>query len=489
MKQTTPSSKRSGGSQGDHRLTSGAADDLAGVRLGRYELLFLLASGGMGAVYAGRVVGREGIGRVVAVKVMLNRNPDNADLQAFLSEARVTARLDHPNVVRTIELGEDQGTLFIAMELVRGQSLRTVLATLGRDKRHLPFGIIARVMIQAANGLHAAHELRNAEGVPLNLIHRDLSPDNILLAYSGQVFVSDFGVAKLSNTASTHTGVVKGKFAYMSPEQVNAEPLDRRSDIFTLGILLWEALTGRRLFKGGTPRETVALILGCSVKNPKTLRANVPERLAAITLRCLEHDADQRYATAKEVADELRTCVKVCGIPSDEGDLTELLESLFGKERAELDVKLDGTELAAKSSPAERRSGSAMTEAFAQMPEATGGTLASAVSDAHSRPKIGRFAAIVTLGAMLGALTVFVIGQVTRQPRELRAVLGGARLPGGLPSASTRNETGPREASPGADAAPGPPAVNKRPVRHPAAKAPSAPSSRPERQDDLFENL
>ena len=471
---------------------------MAGARLGRYELLFPLASGGMGAVYAGRVVGREGIGRIVAVKVMLNRNPGDSDVQAFLSEARVTARLDHPNVVRTIELGEEQGSLFIAMELIRGQSLRKVLATLGRKKRHLPLGIIARVMIQAANGLHAAHELCDPTGAPLELIHRDLSPDNILLSYSGQVLVSDFGVAKLSNTASTHTGVVKGKFAYMSPEQVSAEPLDRRSDIFALGILLWEALTGRRLFKGGTPRETVALILRGAVRDPKELRADVPERVARIALRCLEHSRDARYATAKEVADELRACVKETGFSSDEGDLAELLESLFATERAELEAKLDDTELAAKSRAAahrevgQRRPGrhSPVVSSDA-VPEATGGTLASAVSDTQSRPTLGRVAVGVVVAAALGVSGVFLLLRSSDAPPRLRTGLQAASglvrtlpLDDVVPSASAAPAAPPAESA----AARKPSAPKTRPAPRPAKKPRPAPSPK-KRKDDLFEDL
>ncbi len=449
----------------------------------------------MGAVYAGRVVGREGIGRIVAVKVMLNRNPGDADVQAFLSEARVTARLDHPNVVRTIELGEEQGSLFIAMELIRGQSLRKVLATLGRKRRHLPLGIIARVMIQAANGLHAAHQLRDAGGTPLNLIHRDLSPDNILLSYRGQVFVSDFGVAKLSNTASTHTGVVKGKFAYMSPEQVSAEPLDRRSDIFALGILLWEALTGRRLFKGGTPRETVALILRCSVKNPQELRADVPERLAAITLRCLEQSAKARFTTAKDVADELRACVRESGFSSDEGDLAELLDGLFAKERAELDAKLDDTELAFRSRAVAlqqaRGPGRAPLGPLGDAPEATGGTLASAVSDTQSRPRFGRVAVGVVLAAALGASGVLVFLRSSEKPPRLRSVLQNANgfvaaIPLGVasPAADSQPAPVPSVSAVGPSTSASKTRLAPRPIR----KAPPAPGPA-KRKDDLFEDL
>ena len=486
-------------------MSPGGAADLAGVRLGRYDLLFPLASGGMGAVYAARIVGREGIGRLVAVKVMLNRNPGDSDVQAFLSEARVTARLDHPNVVRTIELGEDQGSLFIAMELVRGQSLRRVLIALGRERKHLPVPLITRIMIQAANGLHAAHELSDAAGAPLNLIHRDLSPDNILLSYGGQVFVSDFGVAKLSNTASTHTGVVKGKFAYMSPEQVSAEVLDRRSDIFALGILLWEAFTGRRLFKGGTPRETVALILRCSVKNPAELRADLPEALARITLRCLEHSPDERYATAKQVADELRACVKELGLASDERDLVDVLEALFSKERQELATKLDDTERQASSEP-EAQPG-VLRSAIEAVPgaggvveaaEGTGASLGSAVSDARARKKGGRVALALALGAVLVVALIaasLLIRRADRDVPQSGSAVAGMASAG--PSASQAPATQPNDQSEPSPAvalsapAPSPSASAKkvRPGRAPATlkKPPSAGPAKG--KDDLFEHL
>ena len=448
----------------------------------------------MGAVYASRIIGSKGIGRIVAVKVMLNRQPDNSDVQAFLAEAQVTALLDHPNVVRTIELGEEEGSLFIAMELIRGQSLRKILVTLGQQKQHLPLAIVARVIGQAANGLHAAHELHDGAGRALNLIHRDLSPDNVLLSYAGRVYVSDFGVAKLSNTASTHTGVVKGKFAYMSPEQVSAEPLDRRSDIFALGILLWEALTGRRLFKGGTPRETVAAILRDSIRHPKKLRPDVPDGLANVALRCLRQSPQARYATAKEVADELRAFVKDSGQLADESDLAEMLESLFSRERAELEAKLDESITAAKSRAA-TMSPQGKKDLIARQPklnaEGTVGSLASAVSDTQPRPMLGRVAFVLALVAVSGVFVTLFFAQGKRPPK-LRSALGAYTT--AVPSASTSASASTPEKrdtlSPALSASAFAPNIDTTTRRTaPRRPAPRTTQSPRKPKDDLFEDL
>jgi serine/threonine protein kinase len=475
----SPPSHDIAGSPAHWTTDSELSEHLAGTRLGRYELLFPLAAGGMGAVWVARLLSSEGVGRIVALKVMLSRDPGDADVQAFFAEARVTTRLDHPNVVRTLELGQEQGKLFIAMELVRGQSLRKLLVELARQKRRLPLSLVVRILSQAAAGLHAAHELCEADGTPLGLIHRDLSPDNILLSYAGQVCVSDFGVAKLSTTASTHTGVVKGKFAYMSPEQVGAEPLDRRSDVFALGVLLWETLTGRRLFRAATPRETVALVLRAAVRDPRELRPEIPKELAELTLRCLAPSPDARPSTADEVARELRRIAREAGLGADEAELAELLSELFAAERADLTGRLDAAEQSRSRHPLSGSIAVAPAET-----EPTGGTLASSISDAGKRGRVGRVLVfVVALGALAAAGT-WITTQAANAPARLRT--GLVRV--GALSLHTSTTATPPPAPPSAASAEAP--TPRRPDSRPRAPRPPSKPKGPEKpQDDLFEDL
>jgi eukaryotic-like serine/threonine-protein kinase len=453
------------------------SEDLAGTRLGRYQLLFPLASGGMGAVWVARLLSSEGVGRIVALKVMLNQSPADADVQAFFAEAKVTARLDHPNVVRTLELGQERGTLFIAMELVRGQSLRKVIVALAKQRRVLPLGLVVSILRQAATGLHAAHELSDVGGTPLRLIHRDLSPDNILLSYAGRAYVSDFGVAKLSTTASTHTGTIKGKFAYMSPEQVSAEPLDRRSDLFALGVLLWEALTGRRLFKAPTPREIVALVLQCKVDDPRKLRPDIPAPLAELTLKCLAPTPAGRYSTADEVARELRRIARESGLTADDSELADLLDQLFPGEATDLTRRLDDAERSHGVAPS-----TAPTAAVS--PEPTGGTLASQVSDLAKRKGRGRLTLAIGAIALLGgsAAVWWTLG-ASRSP-EPSSASGSSREPIAAvappAAAPAPTETASADAAPSASASP-----RRAP---PAAPRPAKPSKK-KPKDDLFEDL
>src|SRR5579883_776159 len=242
-------------------------------RLGRYDLLFELARGGMGAVYVGRLVGAHGFDRLVAVKRLTR---EDADVEAFLEEARVSARISHPNVVQTFELGEEQGMPFLVMQLVEGVSLARLLSKLAARDEAIGADLAAWILAQAAAGLHAAHELRSVDGRPLGLVHRDVSPQNVLLSYEGRVYVTDFGIAKLRDARrSTESGVVKGKFAYMSPEQARAQPVDRRSDVFALGILLYEAIVGARLFQGESPAETVLRVVEQATPSPRAARPEV----------------------------------------------------------------------------------------------------------------------------------------------------------------------------------------------------------------------
>jgi serine/threonine-protein kinase len=312
-------------------------------QLGRYQVLFELARGGIGTVYAGRLLGAHGFDRVVAIKRLTTPSGGEDEVAAFLSEARLTARIRHANVVQTLELGEDSGSPFIVMELVEGVSMARLLRRLTETEEQLEPRLAAWVVAQAAAGLHAAHELRGSDDRPLGLVHRDVSPENILLSYDGRVYVADFGVAKLAQShRATESGVVKGKFAYMSPEQTRAGELDRRSDVFSAGVVLHEALTGERLFASNSPADTIRRIGEDKPSDPSTLRPEVPPAIADVALRALAKDREARFATAVEMAEALRRALREERTPVDESDLAELLARVFPGERERLHARIEG---------------------------------------------------------------------------------------------------------------------------------------------------
>lgn len=220
-------------------------------RVGRYEVVGLLATGGMAEILLGRLAGPSGFSRPVVIKRILpHLARDRRFRDMLIDEARVVARIAHPNVVAVSELGSEDGELFLVMEYLEGESLGSLMRRLFTRGETLDPALACHVIAETAAGLHAAHELTDAAGRPLELVHRDVTPQNVFVTYGGEIKLLDFGIAKAADRSTrTETGMVKGKFAYMSPEQCLGKPLDRRSDLFSLAILLYELTTGRRLFK------------------------------------------------------------------------------------------------------------------------------------------------------------------------------------------------------------------------------------------------
>lgn len=278
----------------------------SGSALGRYELLVRLGLGGMASVWVARERGQAATREnLVAVKAMLPEIAQQSEFRAmFLEEGQIVRAIEHPNVVRVHDVGEHQGTLFMSMEWVEGDSLRAVIRE-ARKRRPIPPEMAVKIIADAAAGLHAAHELRGWDGELRHLVHCDVSPHNILVGIDGRAKIVDFGVANARLTSSDDTERVKGKFAYMSPEQARGEKLDRRSDIFSLGIVLYELTTGERLFRGENSAHTLALVTTGKVPDPRSLQSDYPTRLAQITMRALERDPARRYQTADELRDAL----------------------------------------------------------------------------------------------------------------------------------------------------------------------------------------
>ncbi|MFO0729213.1 MAG: serine/threonine-protein kinase [Myxococcota bacterium] len=278
-------------------------------RIGRYEILGELGVGGMAVVYLARAQGIGSFERLVAIKRMHEHLcRDEGFVKMFLDEARVAARLHHPNVVAVHEVDEDEGRYYIVMDYVRGEPLSYVLNQAWRGPHAEPFSpaIGALLFSEIADAIHSAHELRDFEGRSLNVVHRDISTRNLLLGYDGLLRLLDFGVVKTEDQShKTRTGAQKGTVAYMSPEQVLGRPLDRRVDIFSLGIVLWEATVGKRLFQAENDFATAARVRQASVPRPSVMRPGYPRTLENVVMRALEREPDRRYQSARELRDGL----------------------------------------------------------------------------------------------------------------------------------------------------------------------------------------
>jgi len=305
------------------------------VRLGRYEVRAKIAEGGMATIYLGKLVGEAGFERPVALKVIKDEFCLNREfVNMFLDEAKIVSRLSHSNVVQLIELGKEGHRLFIAMELLMGQSLWSVWDACRDRNIRLRYDVVSWIGARVAEGLHHAHELRDGKGEFVNLVHRDVNASNIFITYDGHVKVVDFGLAKAAGRISrTAAGIVKGKLAYMSPEQTVGRPLDRRTDVFALGATLWELTVDRRLFKGKDDVSTLTAVNEARVPDPTKLVAEYPPELWKVLRTALERDKDKRFPTALEMAKALDDCSHLEGRHVTAETITEVMEALFQNER------------------------------------------------------------------------------------------------------------------------------------------------------------
>lgn len=283
------------------------------LTFGRYEALFHVASGGMAEVFAARLRGPAGFEKLVAVKRLLPELADDHFVTMFLDEARLAAHISSPHVVQTLELGraDDDGALYIVMELVVGVTLYDLaVAVIDGSLGALPVPVVAEILSQSARGLDDAHNATTPTGQQLHVIHRDISPQNILVGADGRVRVTDFGIARaVMRSTQTQAGQLKGKVAYVSPEQAKGKALDRRSDVFSLGVVAWECLTGRSLFNTGDPIETLDRVKELRIPNPKELRPDCPDELATAVLWALARDPEQRCPNAARFARALTDAV------------------------------------------------------------------------------------------------------------------------------------------------------------------------------------
>jgi eukaryotic-like serine/threonine-protein kinase len=303
-------------------------------RVDRYELVGELASGGMATVYLARLGGVGGFQRFVAMKRLHPHLQNEKEfVEMFLDEARLSAGIHHPNVVAILEVGASPVGYYLVMEYVEGDTLARLLARAASHGQRIPTPIALRMVLDALAGLHAAHELKNDQGELVQLVHRDVSPQNVLVGVDGIARITDFGVARAtSRLTSTRVGQLKGKLAYMAPEQAKGEGLDRRADVFSAGVLIWETLAAKRLFKADNEAATLQRVMNEPIPSLTRIAPHLSPELAAAVGGALERDPEQRFATAAEFADAIEEAAEGRDGIADSRDVAAFVKETLGQE-------------------------------------------------------------------------------------------------------------------------------------------------------------
>ncbi|HUS31525.1 MAG TPA: protein kinase [Kofleriaceae bacterium] len=303
-------------------------------RLGRYELLARLATGGMGEIFLARLEGAEGFEKLYVVKRILAHLADDTRFrQMLIAEARIASKMSHPNVCQVFELGDSDGQLYIVMEYLEGVSLLPLLRRFSKNQQQLELGFIAGVMQQTTDAMNYAHELKDRDGQSLGIIHRDVTPSNIFVTESGVAKVLDFGIAK-ARGASTQTqeGTVKGKYAYMAPEQLKGSGIDRRVDVFAMGVVLYEMLALRRLFQRKTDYLTFRAVMEQPIPDIRRYRPDLPDGVAAALTRALERDPNDRFETARQFGSAVLDGMAQYSRPWTQGEMSDFVAHYFADE-------------------------------------------------------------------------------------------------------------------------------------------------------------
>ena len=389
--------------------------------IGRYALFDEIASGGMASIHLGRLVESLGFTRTVAIKRLHPQFAKDAQFVAmFLDEARLAARVRHPNVVPTLDIVATPGELFLVMDYVAGETLARLLAASRATGKATPPRLVASIVVGVLNGLHAAHEATSDRGEPLEIVHRDVSPHNVLVGTDGVPRVIDFGVAKAEGRIhTTRDGKIKGKLAYMSPEQLQSAKIDRRTDIFAAGVVLWETLCAQRLFVGESEGATINKVLSAPISAPSAVRADLGDAFDAVTMRALERDPKKRFSTAKEMATALQSAIGAGGLAAA-NEIGEWVESIAGEEirkRASLVASIENTSSSGLT-PSDVDAIAARADS-APSREIGGEVSSLSVATANDREPVRRRGPMVAAIAIAAALAIgvgaFVLGK-TRVP-------------------------------------------------------------------------
>ena len=389
---------------------SGAPRRAAPGRIGRYELCFELASGGMASVYLARAEGSPGFEKLVALKrIHPHLANEKGYVEMFLDEARIASRITHANVCSVFDFGEADGEYFIAMEYLVGEPLsrvqRRVLANAEQRSSALLPARMARIIADACEGLHAAHELKDANGESLNVVHRDVSADNLFITYDGATQIVDFGIAHARQRLhQTEAGQVKGTFPYMAPEQMTAAVVDRRVDVWALGAVLWELLALRRLFLRDTDVNTMYAVLSSEIKPPSHYRPEVSPELDAIVLRALQRNPDDRWQSAREMGRALQRALAHQEELVGPAELADWMRDLFpdGEERKRRVMEIARTSNAFGLADAPHRAANQSGKRGVPIPKTNGG------ARVPGAPPLPASLLVMVIGVAT-VLTVFVL--------------------------------------------------------------------------------
>ena len=366
--------------------------------IGKYRLLAELGHGGMARVFLAVAHGPSGFSKLVVLKMIRVHLADDPDtLQMFLDEARLAGRLNHPNVVHTLEVVEEDGRYLMVMEYLEGQSLSSILRRARHDKNKVPLHLHLRALSDALQGLHYAHELKDFDGTPLNLIHRDVSPQNIFVTYDGQVKMLDFGIAKaITSSSETKAGVIKGKIAYMAPEQFLGEKLDRRVDIYAVGAVLWQAATGQRLWRGIPDGQVIHRVIRGEIPIPSTLNEDVHPELERIAMKALSRDRDERYPSCIELQEELEGLIEELGGKVTGRDVGNHIGEMFVDVRQEIAATIEGQLSKAQSYDTQAFDRTAIPAILSTTNP--GGVMTPESSGQHMRPSVSSGLKVISPG-------------------------------------------------------------------------------------------
>src|SRR5690554_761415 len=341
-------------------------------KLGRYELIKRIAVGGMGVIYLAKSRGAGGFEKTVIIKKILEHLADEPEfITKFLDEGRTVVHLTHGNIVPVFDMGSEGGEYFIAMEYLPGRDLRDVLKRLRDNGELMPMSLAVFIAIEACKGLDYAHRCTGEDGQPLGIVHRDVSPSNILISRDGEVKIIDFGIARAtSRVAKTMTGRIQGKVCYMSPEQAAGKSVDSRSDIFSMGVVLYEMLTGVRVFQGDSDLQSLDYVRQCEVAPPSSINPQIPPELDAIVLRALVAERQARYQSIEKLHVALLEWLYGRGRAVTSQQLAEFAGELFpeGFERSELRRARDPSSLGSSDmEPARLNLDDALNAEFAKL--------------------------------------------------------------------------------------------------------------------------
>lgn len=397
------------------------SDKKAGFKLprlyGKYYLLELINVGGMAEVFKAKMFGVEGFEKIVAIKKILPEVAEDQEfIKMFIDEAKIAVRLQHPSIVQILELGKIEDSFFIAMELVNGKDLKTIRKRLKRVDLLMPVEQSAYTIAQVCEGLDYAHRKTDDKMNSLNIVHRDISPQNMIISYEGTVKLIDFGIAKAkSKSTKTQAGMLKGKFSYMSPEQVSGQPIDRRSDIFSLGVVFFEMLTGKRLFLGKNDVETLEKIRKAEVPPPSVFNSSVPPEIDRIVFKALAKDREERYQWASEFAEDLQKFSYSSDKNFTRQDMMNFMGEFFADEIEEETAKLE--EYKKLDKPAELNRS---RPSFQNPITDDEGTDNFEIPASSSKGK--KFAVLVALIAIIGTLVYFGM-DILKQKKDTATLL------------------------------------------------------------------